>query len=82
MRFVILKSIVDLGDVAACWPIASIESTALWVVPADSQDKAEEFALERFPNRPHVVLPLAEAESIVRQIHTEHQHFTATWRAS
>lgn len=67
MRFVILKALTDLNDVAACWPYASIEATALWVVPADDQAQAERFADERFPNRPHVVLSLEESESIVRQ---------------
>ena len=68
----ILRDIADLRDVAACWPISSIEDTALWVVPADDQEAAERFAAERFPNRPYVVMALSEAESIVRQ-NLEHQ---------
>jgi len=81
VRYVILRDISDLADVAACWPISSIESTALWVVPAEDQDAAEQFAAERFPNRPHVVMALSEAESIVRQ-QLANQYERATRRAS
>jgi hypothetical protein len=67
MRYVILNDLTDLADVAAFWPFASIEKVALWTYAAEDQSKAERFAWERFPERALVVLPLAEAESIVRQ---------------
>lgn len=67
MRYVILRQLADLEAVAACWPIASIEQAALWVVEVADQQKAELFAAERFPATPWIVLPYDEAASVVRQ---------------
>jgi len=66
-RFAVLRDLSDLEDVAAFWPLASIEKVALWVYPAEDQGPAERFAAERFPAQEWVVLALDEAESIVRQ---------------
>lgn len=74
MRYVILKQLPDLELVAGCWPIASIEQVALWVVESTDLLAAERFAAERFPGRPHVVVSLPEAESIVRQQLKQRKH--------
>jgi hypothetical protein len=66
-RYVVLSDLDVLHDVAAFWPYSSIEKVALWVYAADDLAAAERFAAERFPNEARVVLPLADAEALVRQ---------------
>jgi hypothetical protein len=54
-------------DVASCWPLGSIERSALWVLDASSQEEAEGFARHQFPGRSLEVITYDEAEADVQQ---------------
>ena len=81
MRFVVLKARSDLLDVASCWPLGSIERTALWVLDAPSQEEAEGFARHQFPGRSLEVITYEDAEADVanhlkkRKAHAAHQDY-------
>lgn len=66
-RFVVLRKREDLADVAATWPIGSIERVAMAIYDqAGNLDMASKMAAEQFRDATVVVMELADAEAEVR----------------
>lgn len=83
MRYVVLPHRRTLAEVAACWPLASIEHAALWIYEAASDRvHAEQLAAHQFRGRRVVVLEYAEAEAMVVQLRAKRMARAARARRS